>query len=161
MNRINLLLALLAVTVLSESPADAQAQNPSAQYMPADQIAAAVAAPTTNAIAQQMGGDPSTVVWSIKREKSGEVELHGAWNDVIIAKAGSIIVTVGEKVEGNRLFKPNEWLGGKIVDGRQFVLKPGDILFIPAGLGHQMTLPGKGPFTYLVIKTAAQAIKSP
>jgi len=156
MRVLNLLLALPAITAGCALPFFATAQSataPSAKYLSAADLTAAVAAPTDNAVAKQMNTDTRTVIWSIKREKSGEVELHRAWNDVIIAREGTITVLIGEKVEGNRQIKPDEWLGGRIVGGREFTMKPGDVLFIPAGLGHQMTLPGKEPFTYLVIKT--------
>jgi mannose-6-phosphate isomerase-like protein (cupin superfamily) len=160
MRVLNLLLALPAITAGCVSPffATAQPATPqAAQFISAGDIAAAVSPPTDSAVAKQMNSNANTVIWSIKREKSGDVELHRTWNDVIIAKEGTVTVLVGAKVEGNRQIKPNEWLGGKIIGGREFTLKPGDILFIPAGLGHQMTLPGKEPFTYLVIKTEAHA----
>jgi mannose-6-phosphate isomerase-like protein (cupin superfamily) len=133
------------------------AQGATPEYISADRLADAVAGPTDNAIASQMNTDPGTLIWSIKRKKSGEVEVHRTWNDVILAKEGTITILVGERVEGNREIKPNEWLGGKILGGREYTLKAGDILFIPAGLGHQMLLVNDQPFTYLVIKTAAQA----
>lgn len=157
MRRMNLLLVLPGIMAGSALLVFAHAEGPAVEYMSAEQIATAVAAPTDTAVAKQMNTDSGTVIWSIKRAQSGEVELHRNWNDVIIAKEGTVKVLIGEKVEGNRLFKPNEWLGGKIIGGHEYTLKPGDILFIPAGLGHQMTLTGREPFTYLVIKTAAHA----
>ena len=155
----NLLLALSVIAIGSVLPCFATAQSLVAEYISAEQIAAAVAAPTDRATAKQMNSDSGTVIWSIKRQQSGEVELHRSWNDVIIAKEGTVTLLIGEKVEGNREIKPNEWLGGKIMGGRQVTLKPGDILFIPAGLGHQMTLPANQTFTYLVVKTAAHQPK--
>jgi mannose-6-phosphate isomerase-like protein (cupin superfamily) len=161
MRVLSLLLATSTIAAGSVLPRLATAQSLTADYVSAEQIAAAVAGPTDNAKAKQMNSDAGTVIWSIKRAKSGEVELHGSWNDVIIAKQGTVTVLVGEKVEGNHQIKPHEWLGGKIVGGREFTLHPGDVLFIPSGLGHQMTLPGNEPFTYLVIKTPAHAGPSP
>jgi mannose-6-phosphate isomerase-like protein (cupin superfamily) len=155
MRAINMFVALAAIVLGSGMTCFATPPTAGAEYVSAEKLGSAVAAPTDSAIAKQMNSDTSTVIWSIKRQQSGEVELHRSWNDVIIAKEGTATVLVGDKVEGNRLFKPNEWLGGKIIGGHEYTLKPGDVLFIPAGLGHQMTLPAKQSFTYLVIKTAA------
>jgi hypothetical protein len=75
---------------------------------------------------------------------------------VIVIREGTVSVLIGEKVEGNHEVKPNEWLGGKIIGGTSYTLAPGDVLFIPAGLGHVMTPPPGGAVTYLVVKTDAK-----
>jgi uncharacterized RmlC-like cupin family protein len=149
------LLMLLSIAAASSAPTQARADALTAQYISADQIEAAVAQPPTGTVAKQVGTSPNTAIWTIRRDTAGEVELHEIWNDVIIARAGSVTIRVGTKVIGNHQIKPHEWLGGKLVDGSVFTLKVGDVLFIPAGLPHQMTTVGGGSFSYLVIKTSA------
>jgi hypothetical protein len=147
---------ILMLQALISLPAAADGGS-SVQYVPAAQIAQALSQPMTHgAIARQLNADVGTPVWAIKRDGAvGEVELHKMWNDVIIEREGDVTILIGEQVEGNREIKPSEWLGGKIVGGTTYTLKPGDLLFIPAGLGHQMTGVGGKPFSYLVIKTPA------
>jgi uncharacterized RmlC-like cupin family protein len=149
------LLMLLSVPAASSAPNQALADEPASQYISADQIEAAVAQPPTGTVAKQVGTSPNTAIWTIRRDTAGEVELHEIWNDVIIARSGSVTIRVGTKVVGNHQIKPHEWLGGKLVGGSVFTLKAGDVLFIPAGLPHQMTTVSGGSFSYLVIKTSA------
>lgn len=118
-------------------------------------INADIAKTAGGAAARQLKTDSTTSVWAIRRDAPGQVEVHRKLNDVIVAREGTVTVLIGEKVEGNREIKPNEWLGGKIIGGRTYTLAPGDVLFIPAGLGHLMTPPPGGSFSYLVVKTPA------
>jgi hypothetical protein len=151
-----LLPMLLGLIVHSSMATPAKADDAtSVRYISAAQIDQATSQPTHNgAVATQLSADSGTPIWAIRKDTAGEVELHKTWNDVIIARDSGITILVG-KVEGNREIKPNEWLGGTIVGGTSFTLKSGDMLLIPAGLGHRlMPVDGK-PFSYLVIKTAA------
>jgi uncharacterized RmlC-like cupin family protein len=149
------LLTLLSVTAASAAPTQALADDLTPQYIAADQIEAAISQPPVGTVAKQVGTSPNTAIWTIKRDTAGEVELHEIWNDVIIARSGNVTIRVGTRVVGNHQIKPHEWLGGKLVGGSVFTLKAGDLLFIPAGLPHQMTAVGGGSFSYLVIKTSA------
>jgi mannose-6-phosphate isomerase-like protein (cupin superfamily) len=124
-------------------------------YTSTADIEADIAKTTGGSAARQLKTDSTTAVWAIRRDAPGQVELHRKFNDVIVAREGTVTVLIGEKVEGNREIKPNEWLGGKIIGGRTYTLAPGDVLFIPAGLGHLMTPPSGGSFSYLVVKTEA------
>ena len=164
MNASSRLLQLVPMAVLAcwcaQAGADtgerADSGERTAIYTSAADINGAVAKTTDGAAARQLKTDTSTQVWAIRRDAPGQVELHVKFNDVIVAREGTVAVLIGEKVEGNREVKPNEWLGGKIIGGRTYTLAPGDVLFIPAGLGHLMTPPPGGSFSYLVIKTAAK-----
>ena len=164
MNASSRLLQLASMAVIAcwcaQAGADtgerADSGDRTAIYTSTADINAAIAKTTDGAAARQLKTDTSTQVWAIRRDAPGQVELHGKFNDVIVAREGTVTVLIGEKVEGNREVKPNEWLGGKIIGGRTYTLAPGDVLFIPAGLGHLMTPPPGGSFSYLVVKTAAK-----
>ena len=133
----------------------AAASDRTAVYTSTADIEADIAKTTNGSVARQLKTDSTTAVWAIHKDAPGQVEVHRKFNDVIIAREGTFTVLIGEKVEGNREIKPNEWLGGKIIGGRTYTLSPGDVLFIPAGLGHLMTAPRGGSFSYLVVKTEA------
>jgi hypothetical protein len=60
------------------------------------------------------------------------------------------------KFEGAKEIAPNELRGGTIVGGRTFELSPGDVLWIPAGMGHQVVVPKGGSFDYLAVKFEAK-----
>jgi mannose-6-phosphate isomerase-like protein (cupin superfamily) len=98
-------------------------------------------------------GPNGPVVVGARREKTGEVEVHEALNDVFVVRAGRARVQVGGKVEGNRQTAPGEWRGGKITGGTSYEVGPGDLLFIPAGQPH-LVEPKSKSFTYLAFKSA-------
>jgi quercetin dioxygenase-like cupin family protein len=60
---------------------------------------------------------------------------------------------MGGRVQGNRETAPDEWRGGTIEGGRTYELAPGDVVWIPAGVPHQVLVPAGGSFDYLVVKT--------
>jgi mannose-6-phosphate isomerase-like protein (cupin superfamily) len=99
-------------------------------------------------------GAKGPVVIAAHRQKTGEVEVHDAMNDVFVAHSGRASVLVGGTVEGQRLTTPGEWRGGKITGAQTFQLAPGDVLWIPAGLPHQVIVPKGGEFTYMAFKSA-------
>jgi mannose-6-phosphate isomerase-like protein (cupin superfamily) len=65
-------------------------------------------------------------------------------------------VLIGQKLDGGQETAPNEWRGGTIVGGKIYSLGPGDVLWIPAGLPHQIT-PKGGDFLYLSVKFEVKA----
>lgn len=122
----------------------------------------AAVARTTDGLATYQIKGPVPPVVVARRDGPGEVEIHAQMNDVIVVLDGHATVLVGDRVEGDREAAPNEWRGGKILGGHSYNLAPGDVLWIPAGLGHQITVPQitvppGGSFSYLVVKTDAKA----
>jgi mannose-6-phosphate isomerase-like protein (cupin superfamily) len=95
---------------------------------------------------------PGATVVVVRRDKSGEVEVHRRFNDEIVVRSGHAAVLIGAKVEGGRETAPGEWRGGTIVGGQLYDLSPGDVLWIPAGLAHQAIVPKGRVFEYLAIK---------
>lgn len=89
----------------------------------------------------------------VRREATGEVEVHEQLNDIMLVQGGKGTVTVGGEVTGNHQTEPNEWRGGTISGGHEYRLAPGDLLLIPAGAPHLVTVTA-GPFSYVTIKTA-------
>jgi len=93
----------------------------------------------------------------IRRTSPGEVEVHTAWDDVFVVRAGSATLLTGSTAEGGRDTAPGERRGGQIAKPQRRALRTGDVVVIPAGLAHQV-LPDAGePVTYLVVKTLARA----
>jgi mannose-6-phosphate isomerase-like protein (cupin superfamily) len=134
--------------------AQAATDSRSVEEIPSNAIDAAVAKTSDGSAFALLTHDPKTPVYVVRRDARGEVEVHLKLNDVIVVRQGSVQVLIGSTVKGNRQVKPNEWLGGKILDGKSYTLQAGDVIFIPAGLGHLMT-PITGSVTYLVIKSEA------
>jgi len=153
MNKLIRSLHLGLIAVIACWSAQASADDRTAVYTSAAEIKASVAKTVNGLAVQQLKTDASTLVFVVRRDGPGEVEVHLKLNDVFVALEGTATALIGEKVEGNREVEPNELRGGKIIGGKTYTLAPGDVLFIPAGLGHLVTPPPGGSFSYLVMKT--------
>jgi mannose-6-phosphate isomerase-like protein (cupin superfamily) len=99
---------------------------------------------------------PGAVVIVAHRDATGEVEIHTRMNDEFVVRSGRASVLIGAKVEGAKETGPGELRGGTIVGGRTYELGPGDLLWIPAGMGHQVIVPKGGAFDYLAVKFEAK-----
>lgn len=92
-------------------------------------------------------------VVALRRTESGEAELHEQFDDIFVVRSGNATVLVGGTLAGNRSVSAGEWRGGTISGGQKFEVEPGDVLWIPAGLPHQVILPGgSGEVSYLAFK---------
>jgi mannose-6-phosphate isomerase-like protein (cupin superfamily) len=98
---------------------------------------------------------PNAIAIEVQRQISGEVEIHDTLEDIFVAQAGHATVIVGTAT-GTRNTAPGEWRGGAIKETRRYELAPGDVLWIPAGLPHQMLLPARKTFHYLALKFSAK-----
>jgi mannose-6-phosphate isomerase-like protein (cupin superfamily) len=124
------------------------------QFFSAAQLDALVAArPVAGMAANQLLNGPGSIVYIIRRDKTGETEVHMAFNDIYVVKSGHAKITVGGQVTGNRETMPTEWLGGDISGGTDYSLAPGDVLFIPAGVPHKTSVSPNDAITYVLVKT--------
>jgi mannose-6-phosphate isomerase-like protein (cupin superfamily) len=123
------------------------------QFFSAAQLTAHVAHPVKGIAANQFLNGPAFNVYIIRRDRTGETEVHMAFNDIYVVKSGHAKITVGGQVTGNRETAPTEWLGGGISGGLNYSLSAGDVLFIPAGTPHRTVIPPKGSLTYVLVKT--------
>lgn len=145
--------AALALGALAGTAAAADASGP--MRLSSAELDKLVAK-TTDGLASSvlpLGANGPTVVVA-RRLKTGEAEVHDNLNDVFVVKSGRASVLVGGKVEGQRLTTPGEWRGGKITGAKSYPLNPGDVVWIPAGLPHQVIVPKGVTFTYMAFKSA-------
>lgn len=140
---------------LSGGIGTAHAQKPAAPEHIADQTLKEYVSRTKDGlVARPATTDPASRTLVVRRERSGETEVHKAMNDVIVARDGAATIVMGGRAEGGRQTSPGEWLGGRIVGGREYSLRPGDVLWIPAGTPHRMLIYPGASFSYLAIKSA-------
>jgi mannose-6-phosphate isomerase-like protein (cupin superfamily) len=123
------------------------------QFFSAAQLAAQVAHPVKGIAGNQFLNGPGSIVYILRRDKTGEAEVHMAFNDIYVVESGHAKITVGGQVTGNRETLPTEWLGGDISGGTDYSLARGDVLFIPAGVPHKVLVPPKASITYVLVKT--------
>ena len=127
--------------------------GPKIEYFTAAQLKARVAHPVDGMAFNQFLQGANSTVYIIRRDKTGETEIHMAFNDIYFVESGHAKITVGGRVTGNRETAPTEWRGGEISGGTDYPLAPGDVLFIPAGIPHQVLVSPKASITYATVKT--------
>ena len=125
-----------------------------------DSVTGAAMAPDGTA-GRFLGGPDNYKYIILRRDRSGEVELHERWDDVVIVQEGAGIVLHGGQLAGERLAGPEERgggpgerRGGTITGGARQPLIAGDVMVIPAGIPHQVLVDPDGSITYVLIKVA-------
>ena len=142
---------LLGVGCVGSSFADDAAAK--TRFFSAAQLKALIVHSNGGMAADQFLKGPGSDVFIIRRDKTGETEVHMAFNDIYVVKNGHAKITVGGQVTGNRETAPNEWRGGSIRGGTDYRLAAGDVLFIPAGMPHKTFVSPKEQLTYVLVKT--------
>ena len=118
-------------------------------YFVAADLRAGVARPQNGLAATLLPAGIRMQAFMVHRDAVGEVEMHANAEHFYIAQAGEADVLLGRSVEGSHLIAPGEWRGGKILDGKPYRMKPGDVLWIPPGTAHQVVVPVNGSFQYI------------
>jgi quercetin dioxygenase-like cupin family protein len=87
------------------------------------------------------------------RARTGQGEVHAAWEDHIYVLEGEADLVLGGTIENPKTVSAGETRGDGIKGGKRFSLHPGDYIFVPANTPHQMIVaPGKS-IRYGVVKT--------
>jgi mannose-6-phosphate isomerase-like protein (cupin superfamily) len=95
---------------------------------------------------------PNATVLVARRDRDGEVEVHAKLADELIMREGHARIQVGGTVTGQRATAPNEFRGGVLTGGAVYDLNPGDAIYIPVGMPHQMLVPKGTSVTYMAVK---------
>jgi len=93
-----------------------------------------------------------------KNRSSAAAELHDASDDVYYVLDGSATLVLGGKLEDPKETDPGEWRSPRIVDGKTFVIKKGDLIVVPRGTPHQRSTANQD-FTMILIKIYAEPLK--
>ena len=100
----------------------------------------------------QMGDRGGYHFVTVRRDKTGEAEIHESWDDFIVLQEGTGILRYGGTHAGGRETAPGEIRGGEITGGSEQRMAPGDVAVVPAGLPHQFAVEPGRSVTYLVVK---------
>ncbi len=86
------------------------------------------------------------------RTKSGGAEIHSHYDDVFIVKQGHATLTTEGTIPDSKASPDGETKGTHITGGQTHEISAGDIVNIPAGTPHQLTIPERIIFSTIVIK---------
>ena len=111
-------------------------------------------------LAEQSGGSASETLERYPRHytmlafrnQSGNGELHEHFADLFYILDGHAILLTGGEVVDPKTSAPGEIHGSAVKGGHAQELHAGDIVHIPAGMPHQMTLAAGETVTYFVVK---------
>ena len=93
-----------------------------------------------------------------KNRGGAAAELHDASDDVYYVLDGSATLTLGGRLDSPKETDPGEWRSPKIIDGKTFEIKRGDLIVVPRGTPHQRSTENKD-FTMILIKIYAEPLK--
>ncbi len=148
-----LFLSLIAAVRAAEAPGVMHWSGTMLQGMGTKLATQMNAQKTASELLAKFGSDTLT---AFHREGSGEGEVHETQNDLFIVEAGEATLLLGGSLISPRNTAPAEIRGTGIQGGETKKLKPGDILYIPAGVPHQTLLDARQKFTYLVLKISVK-----
>ncbi len=72
-----------------------------------------------------------------------KAEVHEKSADVWQVLKGEALFIISGELENKTLHKPNEWVADSIQGGREYSVKTGDVIDIPAGVPHQIDARGR------------------
>jgi len=93
-----------------------------------------------------------------KNRSGAAAELHDASDDVYYVLDGSATLVLGGKLDDPKETDPGEWRSPRIIDGKTFEIKKGDLIVVPRGTPHQRSTADKD-FTMILIKVYAEPLK--
>jgi mannose-6-phosphate isomerase-like protein (cupin superfamily) len=85
-------------------------------------------------------------------------ELHDASDDVYYVLEGSATLVLGGRLDSPKEVEPGEWRSPRIIDGKTYEIKKGDLVVVPRGTPHQRSTANK-EFTMILIKIYAEPLK--
>ena len=103
-------------------------------------------------------GDSRTSYTLVRRTVSSKPEVHARWDDLVIVRAGSGAIEMGDSLAASTLRAPGERVGGTLVNPQRLVVRAGDIVRIPAAVPHAFVVSGTVPLEYVLVKQRRQEL---
>jgi mannose-6-phosphate isomerase-like protein (cupin superfamily) len=85
-------------------------------------------------------------------------ELHDASDDVYYVLDGGATLVLGGRLDSPKEVEPGEWRSPRIIEGKTYEIKKGDLVVVPRGTPHQRSTANKD-FTMILIKIYAAPLK--
>jgi mannose-6-phosphate isomerase-like protein (cupin superfamily) len=85
-------------------------------------------------------------------------ELHDASDDVYYVLEGGATLVLGGRLDSPGEAEPGEWRSPRIIDGKTYEIRKGDLVVVPRGTPHQRSTQNKD-FTMILIKIYAEPLK--
>lgn len=101
------------------------------------------------------GGEGTQLRVAVQHDEKKDTALaesHDDSDDVYYVLEGSAQLTLGGKLDNPKEQSPGEWRAEKIVDGKTFTIKKGDLIIVPRGTPHHRINTKGKTFSLILIK---------
>jgi mannose-6-phosphate isomerase-like protein (cupin superfamily) len=105
---------------------------------------------------ESLGGWGNHSMSVVRREASGEAELHETQSDILIIRAGEASIVIGGTIPDAKKTTAHEIRGSRIEGGEKQPLRAGDIVHISPKTPHQMLLEPGHTLDYYAVKVDAR-----
>jgi mannose-6-phosphate isomerase-like protein (cupin superfamily) len=105
---------------------------------------------------EALGGWGNHSMSVVRREASGEAELHETQSDILIIRGGEASIVIGGTIPDGKKTTAHEIRGSRIEGGEKQPLRPGDVVHVPPKTPHQMLLEPGHTLDYLAVKIDAR-----
>jgi mannose-6-phosphate isomerase-like protein (cupin superfamily) len=105
---------------------------------------------------ESLGGWGNHSMSVVRREGTGEAELHETQSDILIIRAGEASIVIGGTIPDGKKTTVHEIRGSRIEGGEKQPLRAGDILHISPKTPHQMLLEPGHTLDYYAVKVDAR-----
>jgi hypothetical protein len=103
-----------------------------------------------------LGGWGNHSMSVVRREGSGEAELHETQSDILIIRGGEASIVIGGTIPDGKKTTAHEIRGSRIEGGEKQPLRGGDILHISPKTPHQILLEPGHTLDYYAVKIDAR-----
>ncbi len=141
---------IASLVALGGAAAQPAADGP--RFVTAKDLDALVAKMTDGLASAPVPTGGGATVLMAHRDRDGEVEVHKRLADELIMREGHCRIRVGGAASGQRQTAPDEFRGGTQTGGTVYDFNPGDALYIPVGMPHQMLVAPGTTITYMAFK---------
>lgn len=111
-----------------------------------------------NKVTDLIGGEAMQLRVAVQHDEKKDVsdaEVHDASDDVFYVLSGSAELTLGGRLDNPREAAPGEWKSAKIIDGKTFTIRKGDLIVVPRGTPHQRINSKGKEFSLILVKIFA------
>jgi mannose-6-phosphate isomerase-like protein (cupin superfamily) len=109
-------------------------------------------AKTSGSSGTKLGDYQSHNIGLSLRSASGGAEVHAHFDDIFVVTEGKATLTTGGTVIDGKTDSDGETRGTGILNGKSQVIATGDVVHIPAGTPHQLTIANGDVYGAIVIK---------
>jgi len=150
------MIASLATLAAAAIPAGYSHWNSAQLDERARALPAKMAASKIKVATAALGGWGNHSMSLVRRESTGQAELHETQSDILFIHSGEASIVIGGTIPNPRRTSAHEIRGDRIAGGEKQPLRPGDILHVAPKTPHQMILEPGQKLDYYAVKVDAR-----